>query len=84
MADATITITSGAASATFTVPDATVQRLLPMIQEEYRPHHPGEDPTIMESFAAGMRERIKVDLVRYEKGNYVPIPPDMGGDPTST
>lgn len=81
MAEATITISSGSQTSSITIPDAAVQRLLPMILDEYRPLHPGEDPTVVQSFLAGIRSRVLWDLRKYERGQFSPEPIDIGGDP---
>ena len=84
MADATITVETGASSASFTIPDAAVQRIIPMVLAEYRQHHPGEDPTTIQQFAAGLWFHLKRDVLRYERQSYTPAAIDMGSAPEST
>lgn len=81
MADATITITHGAQSASFTVPEAAVQRITPMVLAEYRQHHPGADPTPLQMFLAGLWHHLRVDVLRFEQQSYTPDPIDMGQAP---
>jgi hypothetical protein len=83
MADATITISSGSQAASWTIPDETVQRLVPMIREIYRPHHPGSNPNLLQQFAAGLRATIRRDLRRYDRSQWRFEVPDLGGDPES-
>jgi len=83
MADATITVETGAASASFTIPDVSVQRIIPMVLAEYRQHHPGEDPTTIQQFAAGLWFHLKRDVLRHERQNFVPDDIDMGNAPES-
>jgi len=83
MADATITVETGAQSTSFTIPDAAVQRIIPMVVAEYTQHAPGENPTTIQRFAAGLWFHLKRDTLRYERQNYTPDAIDMGSGPES-
>jgi hypothetical protein len=83
MAEATVTVEIGAQSSSFTIPDAAVQRIIPMVNAEWRQHHPGDDPTTLQIFAAGLKNTIRRALLRYEKQSFIPDPVDMGTDPES-
>lgn len=79
--DAIITVTSGAQSASFTVPNEASSRIIPMIEAVYRPLHPGNDPTLMQCFAAGFWHHLLIDTLRYERSAFTPDPLDVGDPP---
>lgn len=61
----TVTFSAGAQTETLTIPDATVQRALEMVEATYS--HPDPDATLLQRFAAGLRAHFLNDLFRWER-----------------
>lgn len=65
MATVTVTFTAGAQTETLTIPAATIQRALEMVEATYA--HPDPDATLLQRFAAGLRRHFLNDLFRWER-----------------